>query len=173
MIRHRIAIAALSFSAAGLVAWTTNEGWEPIARQPVPGDPCTNGFGNTHGVKCGDRVDPVTALQVAQRNVSVRFEPAIKRCLNPGVMLTQSEYDVYVDFTGNVGPGNFCGSTMAGLVNAGLYADACRQFPRWKYVQNKDCTVPANKCGGIPKRRDAAMRCCLNDDCADFYRITK
>jgi lysozyme len=45
--RARIAIAALTLSAAGLIGIATSEGWEPVAKPPVPGDVPTGGFGST------------------------------------------------------------------------------------------------------------------------------
>ena len=43
-------IAAASFVVAGLVATPLipEEGFEPVARPPIPGDRCTYGYGSTY-----------------------------------------------------------------------------------------------------------------------------
>lgn len=38
MSTGRVLVAALTLSAAGLIGIAVSEGWEPVARPPVPGD---------------------------------------------------------------------------------------------------------------------------------------
>ena len=63
MNKVRIAIAALSLSAAGFVGLLNREGFEPTAYpDPVHGTKLpTIGFGSTEGVKMGDTITPVAA----------------------------------------------------------------------------------------------------------------
>lgn len=68
---------------------------------------------------------------------------------------------VFVDEIFNAGAGNFQKSTMRRLIKAGDYAGACRQFPRWKYVDGHDCNLPASHCRGIIVRRQEQMTACL------------
>jgi len=62
-------------------------------------------------------------------------ENAVNRLV--GVKLTQGEFDALVDFTFNVGVGNFSNSTLIHLLNEGKYADAASEFEKWDY------------CGGV------------------------
>ena len=154
----RIAVATLSLSAAGLVALVTHEGYTDTAVQPLPGDAWTVGFGTTGGVKPGDKITPPKALARALTDVQA-FEGALKKCVT--VPLSQAEYDEYLGFSYNVGSAAFCNSTMVRKLNALDYAGACAEFGRWSMFQGKDCRNPANRCGGLVKRRAEAQAACL------------
>jgi len=45
--------------------------------------------------------------------------------------LSQGEFDALVDFTFNLGVGNFRSSTLLSLVNKGDMADAANEFEKW------------------------------------------
>ena len=156
--RARTAVAALSLSAAGLVALVSHEGYTDTAVQPLPGDKWTVGFGTTGGVKPGDSTTPPKALARALRDVQV-FEGALKACVT--APLSQVEYDEYLSFSYNVGSSAFCSSTMVRKLNAGDYTGACNEFSRWTMFQGRDCRIAANRCGGLVKRRAEAQAACL------------
>lgn len=63
MSKVRIAIAALTLSAAGFVGLLNREGYEPVAYpDPIHGVALpTLGFGCTEGVKMGDTITPLRA----------------------------------------------------------------------------------------------------------------
>ena len=82
MSRGRIAVAALSLSAAAFVGILTREGYTDRAVIPVPGDVPTYGFGTTEGVRMGDTTTPVEAVQRALNDAS-KYEGALKRCARP------------------------------------------------------------------------------------------
>lgn len=149
-MKARIAVAALSLSAAGLVSIALHEGYTDRAVQPLPGDKPTIGFGTTDGVKMGDRITPPQALVRALADVQ-KFEGALKQCVR--VPMHQHEYDAFLSFSYNVGSSAFCNSTMARKLNAGDYPGACAEFSRWTFFQGKDCRDPAHKCGGLVQRR--------------------
>lgn len=156
-MKARIAVAALSLSAAGLVSIALHEGYTDRAVQPLPGDKPTIGFGTTEGVKMGDRITPPQALARALSDVQ-KFEGALKQCIR--VPMHQHEYDAFLSFSYNVGAGKFCGSTMARKLNAGDYAGACAEFSRWTLFQGKDCRDPVHRCGGLVERRaDERAKC--------------
>jgi lysozyme len=155
MNRVRIAVAALSLSASGLVGIAVFEGYRETAYVPVAGDVATIGFGTTRHadgspVQMGERTDPIRALTRKLDDVR-RFEGALKTCVT--VPLHQHEYDAFLSFAYNVGAGKFCGSTLVRRLNAGDYAGACAEFDRWVFFQGKDCRDPVNRCGGLVERR--------------------
>lgn len=127
-MRSRTALAALAFSAAGLVGLAQYESYTSKAVIPIPGDVPTIGFGTTEGVHMGDTITPPVALARALRDVQ-KFEGAIKRCVT--VPLYQSEYDAYTQLAYNIGSGAFCSSTLVEMLNAGDYTGACAQISRW------------------------------------------
>ena len=158
----RLAASALSLSAAALVGLAVQEGYTDRAVIPVPGDVPTVGFGSTRRpdgapVQMGDRTTPPQALAQKLRDVR-QFEGELKGCVT--APLTQGEYDSLVSLAYNVGAGAVCRSTMVRLHNAGRHAEACAQFDRWTYFQGKDCREPANRCGGLAKRRAAERAMC-------------
>jgi lysozyme len=154
--------AALSLSAAGLVALVMDEGYTEKAVRPLPGDVPTVGFGSTRRpdgspVQMGDTTRPPQALALALREVR-QFESALQRCVT--APLTQGEYDSLVSLAYNVGADAVCRSTMVRLHNAGQHAQACAEFDRWTFFQGKDCRDPAHRCGGLVKRRESERAKC-------------
>lgn len=161
-MKARIAVAALSLSATGLVGIALHEGYTDRAVRPLPTDVPTVGFGTTKRpdgspVQMGDTVTPPQALARALADVQ-KFEGALKQCVR--VPLHQHEYDAFLSFAYNVGAGAFCNSTMARRLNAGDYAGACAEFERWTFFQGRDCRDPSNRCQGLAKRRaDERAKC--------------
>jgi lysozyme len=162
MKHPRLLAAALTLSAAGLVALTQDEGYTDQAVRPLPTDRPTYGFGSTwrpdgSPVQIGDTIRPPQALALTLREVR-KGETALHRCVN--APLTQGEFDSLVSLAYNVGADAVCRSTMVRLHNAGQHAQACAEFDRWVYFQGKDCRDPAHRCGGLPKRRAAERAMC-------------
>lgn len=152
-MKRRIAVAALSLSAAGLVSIANLEGFSEKAYIPIPCDVPTIGFGSTEGVKMGDTITPQKALKRLMRDVGVA-ESAIGRCVK--VPLSQSEYDAFTSFAFNVGGEAFCSSTLVKKLNSGDYDGACAELERWVYSQKR--VVP-----GLVNRRQIEYRLCVKE----------
>lgn len=88
----------------------------------------TIGYGTTAGVKIGQTITKERAEEMLRADVAA-FERHVLRLVK--VPLTQGQFDALVAFVYNVGAGAFEKSTMLRQLNAGLYADAARQFDRW------------------------------------------
>lgn len=141
MSTNRIAVASLSLSAAALVGLAVSEGYEPVARPPLPGDKLTIGFGATENVKAGEKTTPVRAL-VRLLNEASKYEKGVQRCVK--VPLYSYEFDAYVSFAYNLGVTNFCNAGFVKKLNAGDYEGACRGMafhpdgsPAWSNFQGK------------------------------------
>lgn len=130
----RTNVAALVLSAAAIVGIVVHEGYSDNAYIPVAGDVPTIGFGTTTGVKIGDKITPVKALERALTDVNA-FEAALKKCVK--VPLHQYEYDAYVSLSYNIGSKAFCDSTLVKLLNNGDYDGACKQILRWDKFKGK------------------------------------
>ena len=147
----RVRLAGLSLSAAALVGIALHEGYRDTAYIPVPGDVPTIGFGTTEGVKLGDKITPIKALERKLSDVQ-KFEGAIRECV--GAPLYQHEYDAYTSLAYNIGPTAFCDSTLVRLLNQERYEEACRQILRWDKF--KGVPLP-----GLTKRRQGEFKQCM------------
>lgn len=152
------AAAALILAALG--------GWEgskqtPYRDQLAPGRPWTVCKGIT-----GPEVIPGKRYSLAECNdIETRFVMRMAARMEPCLRepLTVYEWVAWGDFTYNLGEGKWCGSTALKLLNQGNHRAACDQIPRWKYTDGKDCTIAANKCPGVIKRRTWEHATCLKD----------
>lgn len=152
MSKPRIIVAALTLSAAGLVGIATHEGYRSDAYTPVKGDVATIGFGDTHGVKLGDRTDPVRALIRLGDHVEA-FQVQLRKCIGD-VPMYQNEWDAVVSWAYNVGPGAACSSTLVRKLQARDYSGACAELLRWTKFNGRD--LP-----GLVKRRQGEYRQCM------------
>lgn len=124
----RIFAHARSTSAAGRQALEGEEGCPLQAYRDSVGV-WTIGFGNT-----GPDVRPGLVWTQAQaddaltRRLANEFEPAVNTCK---VALNQGQYDACVSLCYNIGTGGFLGSTLLRKLNAGDYAGASAEFPKW------------------------------------------
>ncbi|WP_313073420.1 glycoside hydrolase family protein [Melaminivora sp.] len=161
-------LAVLALSAAGLIGIAVSEGFESVARPPVPGDVPTGGFGSTRTettgpMQAGERIDPVRGLILLQRDAA-EAERIVRRCAP--VPMHQHEFDAFVSLAYNVGPGKagvkdgFCElkrggpSTIVRRLLAGDYAGACRAILDWDKFQGRPLR-------GLTLRRERESTQCL------------
>lgn len=147
----RTAAAALVLSASTLVGIAMHEGFRGEAYIPVAGDVPTIGYGETKGVRMGDRTDPVRALIRLQASAD-EYAAAVKRCAP--VPMHQHEFDSMVSATYNIGPAAFCRSTMAKRLNEGDYKGACDALLLWNKQNGRVLR-------GLQNRRESERRLCL------------
>lgn len=119
----------------------------------------TAGLGHTQGVT------PeviLTEQQVAE--YFVEDIAAAERVVNQHIIQTasQGEYDMMVSFVYNLGAGNFTRSTLLKKFNQGNHTGACNEYPRWVFVNGKNCRLEQSNCAGIPKRRSKEQHVCVN-----------
>ncbi len=163
MSRARIAVAALSLSAAALVAIWGDEGWTESAVIPVKGDVPTYGPGLTHRpdgspVRMGDTNKPLPAARLSLAHLQ-GDERRLKACIR--APLHQAEWDTLVDHSYQYGVGSTCSSSMVRLVNAGRYAEACDAYLRYRFVAGRDCAVAGSGCRGVWTRSQARRDRCM------------
>jgi lysozyme len=162
MRRPRIAIAALSLSAAGFVGLVAHEGFTDRAIVPVPGDRPTVGFGSTFRddgspVQMGDTITAPKAVQRSFEHIA-KDESRLKQCVT--APLAQHEYDLLVDHAYQYGAQATCNSSVVRLVNQGKYAEACQAYARWKFVAGRDCSIRSNGCYGVWLRSKQRVEKC-------------
>lgn len=149
---NRIRLAALSLSASALIGLAVHEGYRDQAYIPVKGDVPTIGFGDTHGVKPGDRTDPIRALIRLGQHAET-FQRELRQCIGD-VPMHQHEWDAIVSWAYNVGTPAACKSTLVRRLQAFDYAGACRELLRWDKFKGQP--LP-----GLTKRRQDEYRLCM------------
>ncbi|MGP5446649.1 glycoside hydrolase family protein [Pseudomonas helleri] len=155
--RQRVSVGLLTVSLAGFGAWKASEGFTDTAVIPTKGDVPTIGHGSTRyedgkPVKMGDTITPARAELLA-RNLNSQTEKQFAASL-PGVKLHQVEFDLYMDFTGQYGIGNWRSSSMRRNLIAGEYSQACTDLLKYRYAAGFDCSTPGNKrCRGVWSRQ--------------------
>lgn len=163
--KARIAVVLLALSAAGFGTWKQSEGFVDKAMIPTKGDVPTIGLGSTKyesgaPVKLGDTITRPRAEELARnllRQDEKRFADTV-----PGVLLYQDEYDVYVDFIGQYGIGNWRASTMRKKLLVGDYRAACDALLNFRKAAGFDCSTPGNsRCWGVWTRQLARHDKCL------------
>ena len=159
--KARIGILTLALSATGFVGILQREEYreqayaDPTYGWKVP----TVGFGTTEGVKQGDSLKVIPAIQRALTDAT-KFEGAVKKCV--AAPLHQAELDLYVNFSYNVGSAGFCGSTVVKRLNALDYAGACDAILLWNISNGQDCSAPGNRtCPGLWKDRLKTHAACM------------
>ena len=155
--RNRVAVALLTMSLAGCGAGKASEGFTDVAVIPTKGDVPTIGHGSTRWedgtpVKMGDTITRQRA-EVLARTLNSQAEKQFAASLT-GVKLHQEEFDLYMDFVGQYGMGNWRPSSMRRDLLAGNYVQACNDLLKYKFAAGYDCSTPGNKrCWGVWQRQ--------------------
>lgn len=166
----RMAVASLTLSAAGFGAWQANEGFSATAYIPTQGDVPTIGHGSTRyedGTPVQLTDPPITRQRAAQlaRNLASEDERRFQASL-PGVQLYQAEYDLYMDWVGQYGIGNWRKpqSPRTWLLRAD-YVGACNALLAWRFQAGRDCKQPKNwgpqGCKGVWTRQQRRHTQCM------------
>lgn len=156
--RKRTAVALLTVSAAGFSAWKASEGFSQVPYIPTKGDVPTIGHGSTKyedgtPVRLTDRPITRERASVLARNLLSQDEKLFAASL-PGVSLYPAEYDVYIDFVGQYGIGNWRGSSMRKRLLQANYPGACEALLKYRFAAGYDCSTtvygrPNQRCWGV------------------------
>lgn len=170
MSRARLIVGALAISAAGFAAWIGSEGFSSPPYIPTKGDVPTIGHGSTryeNGVPVKLTDKPITKARAEQlaRNLMSQDELKFKASI-AGVLLYQEEYDLYFDFVGQFGLGNWQISSMRKNLLLSEYRKACDSLLKWRMQAGRDCSLPKNwgpqGCKGVWTRQQARHTKCIS-----------
>jgi len=117
----------MQYSQEGLSLTESFEGCNLVAYQDSVGV-WTIGYGHTQGVAQGMTCTQAQAEQWLLADVA-DAEAAVSRLVH--IAMSQEEFDALVDFTFNLGVGNFAGSTLLRLLNARDIEGAADEFEKW------------------------------------------
>lgn len=148
----------LTISENGLSHVASEEGCR-LKPYQCSADVWTAGLGHTQGVTENTKLTVQKAAELFVKDIA-----AAERVVNKHITQTasQGEYDMMVSFVFNLGAGNFTRSTLLKKFNQGDHQGACNEYPRWVFVNGKDCRLKQSNCAGIPKRRATEQHVCLN-----------
>ncbi|MCW3174454.1 lysozyme [Acinetobacter baumannii] len=154
--------------AASAAFFASLIGYEGYKSKPYldSGNVPTIGIGSTKyengtSVKMTDKsITKDRAIQISKAHIS-KDEIAFRKSL-PGVKLTQTEYDVYLDFVYNFGQSNWNQSSMRRLLLQNKPRQACDALLKWKYVAKRDCSIRKNGCYGVWVRQLDRHQKCLS-----------
>jgi lysozyme len=138
-------------------ATAAKEGFTPKPIIPVKGDVPTIGHGTTvyaNGVKVKMSDPAITrkqAFEYLKAHIDKDAQRFNKTILN--VPISQTEYDVYIDFTYQYGTGAWSQSSMLKNLKAAKYKQACDSLLKYKYVAKRDCSIRSNNCYGVWTRQ--------------------
>ena len=177
----RVAVAALTLSAAGFATWTASEGDGPTSARadgvvvhhpyiPTAGDVPTIGHGSTRyedGTPVTMADPPITRQRADQlaRNLNDQAEQRFKASL-PGVLLYQGEFDLYMDWVGQFGIGNWHKpKSPRTYLLQGKHRLACEALLDWRFQAGRDCKLPQNwgpkGCKGVWTRQKKRHADCM------------
>ena len=164
----RTHVAALSFSLAAFVGLAVSEHYTDRAVIPTKNDRWTVGLGSTFRddgspVQPGDTITPPQAIKRSAAHIA-GDETRLKQCVTG--LMSQTEYDVLVDFAYQYGTTTACNSSMVRLTNAGDYVGACNAYTLYKRSGGYDCSTlvngkPNKRCWGVWTRNLERRDKCL------------
>lgn len=146
-------IAVLAAAALFVGPWEgerTEAYLDRIASPPV----WTVCYGETKGVKQGDRYTPQQCLDMLQGSLAA-YQRQLEACLPSLPAQPQGVQVALISWNYNVGAGAACNSTLVRLANAGDWRGACNQLARWNKAGGREIR-------GLTNRRLAEQRLCLD-----------
>ena len=162
--KTKISVVLLAASAAFFTSLINYEGYSSKPYKDT-GGVATIGIGSTQyengtKVKMTDKpINQKRAVQIAQAHIA-KDEQVFRQSLQ-GVKLSQTEYDLYLDFMYNFGQANWRSSSMLRNLKAGQYVQACKSLLKWKYVAKRDCSIRSNNCYGVWTRQRGRYQKCM------------
>ncbi len=162
--KTKYTIATLAASAAFFVSLIQHEGNHPKPYKDG-GGVATIGIGSTtyeNGTKVKMTDKPISkerAIEISKVHVS-KDEALFKKSLQ-GVRLSQTEYDIYLDFIYQYGQSTWANSSMRKLLIVVKHKQACERLLLYKYVAKKDCSIRKNNCYGVWTRQLERHKKCI------------
>lgn len=167
-LNRKVIVSGIFISITAVTGIKVNEGYTPKPIIPTKGDVPTVGHGTTvypNGVrvKLTDKaITRKTAEYYLKDHVS-KVENQFKASV-PDVKLTQTEYDVYVDFIYQYGIGNFNKSSIRSNLLKGNYIQACKSLLKYRFTAGRDCAVRSNNCYGVYTRQLKRYDKCIGEN---------
>lgn len=96
---------------------------------------------------------------ILTQDVREKTYDAILPCIGD-VPMSDNELAAFLRLAFNIGPTNFCKSSIPVKLKAGNHAAACATISLYRFVGAKDCAIRSNNCIGIVTRRASERQLC-------------
>lgn len=166
----RVLAVTLVAGASLITALKIDEGFNPVAVQPVPGDRWTYGYGDTFRpngtpVQQGDTITRERADTLLRKRVNDQYEAGVNRCAGD-ILMTQYEKDVLIEIAYQNGVAGVCSYSIIRKFRAGQYVEGCQSILTIDKLQGRHCSRPENRyrkdgCNGLMNRRERQYRSCM------------
>lgn len=166
----RVLAVTLVAGASLITALKSDEGFSPVAVQPVPGDRWTYGHGETFRpdgspVKQGDTITRERADTLLRKRVNDQYEAGVNRCAGD-ILMTQYEKDVLIEIAYQNGVAGVCSYSIIRKFRAGQYEEGCKSILTIDKLKGRHCSRPENRyrkdgCNGLMNRRERQYRSCM------------
>lgn len=94
----------------------------------------TIGYGHTAGVKAGDKITEMQAVEFFKRDVA-EIERHLNQMIEQGTEFRQSEYDALISLIFTIGLGSFQMSTLRKkILSKAPATDCAAEFRKWIYI---------------------------------------
>ena len=94
----------------------------------------TIGYGHTAGVKAGDKITEMQAVEFFKRDVA-EIERHLNKMIEQGAEFRQSEYDALISLIFTIGLGSFQMSTLRKkILSKAPATDCAAEFRKWIYI---------------------------------------
>lgn len=169
MKRNNKVIATVLFASVALITGIKiDEGYTPKPIIPTKGDVPTIGHGTTVypngvAVKMTDKAITRNTAEYYLKDHVSKVEKQFKVSI-PSVKLSQTEYDVYIDFVYQYGIGNFNKSSIRTNLLKGNYIQACEALLKYRFTAGHDCSIRSNNCYGVYTRQLKRYNKCIGEN---------
>ena len=164
-MNHKKVVTMAAAISAGGVAFTQQQEGTVLKPYRDSVGVATIGTGSTvyeDGTKVKMTDKPITKERAAELlKVHMNKDARIFNKSLLGVPLSQTEYDLYMDFTYNFGTGNWLKSSMLKNLKQGEYVAACKSLLKWRNAGGKNCSIRSNNCYGVWTRQVARYDKCM------------
>lgn len=157
-VRHTaVTCASAACLAMAVPAVKAYEGYWPTVKVDTigTGRPCTGGYGETEGVKCGETHSEKYWSDRLQIRLADEYDRQIGQCIH--IELPDGARAAMISAAYNAGASAVCRSPMVAKMNAGDIRGGCNALANW-YIRAQGRVVQ-----GLINRRAKERKLCLSD----------
>lgn len=115
--------------------------------------------GETHGVTSADKLTKQQCDLLSQSRIGM-FMLQITDLIE--VPMTPNTLAAHTSFAYNIGIAGYTRSSALRLTNQGYLKQGCEAMMKWTKADGRDCSMRANNCYGLYKRRQDEVKLCLS-----------